>query len=235
MKKLIYCLFLVLTFNLDAQEVRYSVITGPSLSWMSANFNKINGSGVKLAIKAHVQAEYWITERYALTGGIGFSLSQGGSLEYLEGGNFWKSAKLSDISYHSLPDNSVLGYSMNYLEFPFGFKLRTREFGKYRFYIQAPELAISLRTKARGSIEATGLEFTEDEDIRDVISFLSIFYGFGIGTEYTVSPDITLIGGLRFFQSLTDLTDDSGSYNSGVKEDSKGILSSLDFRVGVIF
>ena len=237
MKNLVYSLFIFLPFLANSQEIRYNVIIGPSFSWITANNNKISSSGSNLAFKVHVQGEYWLAERYAITGGIGFSLGQGGSMEYLKGGDIWKDVKFSDTiaAYHNLPPNATLSYSMNFLEFLIGLKLRTNQFGKFRFYVQAPEISINLRTKARGDIDATGLVGTEDEDIRPMINFFSLFYGFGLGTEYSASPDITLTGGLRFFQSFTDLTNDNGRYTDGTKEESKGILSSIDFRFGVIF
>lgn len=235
MKNLIYCLFIVFPFIVQSQEIRYNVLIGPSISWMSANNNKISSSGSKLAFKAHVQGEYWFTDRYAITGGLGFSLSQGGGLDYQKGGNIWPEAELSDTIYYNLAKNSVLGYSLNFLEIAFGLKLRTNEFGKFRYYVQAPEFSINLLTKARGTIDAPPYPSTEDEDIRPMIHFFSLFYGFGIGTEYRVSKDLTLTGGLRYFQSFTDLTVDSGRYSDGTKEQSKGILSSIDIRFGVIF
>jgi hypothetical protein len=235
MKNLIYIFLLALPHYLMGQNIRYNIITGPSLSWMSANFNKIHSGGAKLAFKFQAQAEYWITDRYAITGGLGITLGPGGDMEYEKGVDLWKAAKLSDPKYHAIPENANLGYKMNYIDIPFGFKLRTIEIGKYRFFLHAPEFAISIRTKARGTIDASGLEATEDEDIRDVISFLSLFYGIGAGTEFKVSNDVTLNAGLRFFQSFTDLTDDGGRYDDGTKEDSKGILSSLDFRIGISF
>ncbi len=235
MKRLL-CLFVVIIpCLLFSQKIRYNIIAGPSLSWMSANFNKIESGGAKLAFKFQAQAEYWITDRFALTGGLGISLGPGGTLEYEKGGDIWKEARLSDNVYHVLPNNSVMSYRMNYIDIPFGFKLRTIEVGKYRFFLHAPEFAISMRTKARGSIDASGLEATEDEDIRDIISFFTLFYGLGAGAEFKVSHDITLTAGLRFMQSFTDITDDNGRYNDGTKEDSKGILSNLDFRIGISF
>lgn len=235
MKNFIYSIFLMIPCLVHSQNISYNVIIGPSISWISANNNKINSEGSKIAFKAHVQGEYWITDRYAITGGLGFSLTQGGGMEYLKGGDIWSSAELSDTAYHNLPKNTSLHYSMNFIEIPFGFKLRTNEFGAFRFFVHAPEFSINLRTKARGDIDAPGLPSSEDEDIRDMIHFFSLFYGFGLGTEYRITPDVTLTAGLRYFQSFTDLTDDSGFYSDGDKEDSKGILSSLDIRVGVIF
>jgi hypothetical protein len=235
MKNLLYCLIISFPLLIHSQKVSYNVLIGPSFSWMSANNNKINSVGTKLAFKAHVQGEYWFTDRYAITGGLGFSLSQGGTMEYTKGGDLWKEAELSDTAYHRLPPNANLNYSLNFLEIVFGLKLRTNEFGKFRFFVHAPEFSINLRTKARGDIQASGLPDTEDEDIRPMIHFFSLFYGFGIGTEYRVSNDVTLTGGLRYFQSFTDLTVDSGTYTTGGKEESKGILSSIDIRVGVVF
>jgi opacity protein-like surface antigen len=234
MKNLIYFLLLTFTGLSHAQSIRYHVILGPSLSWMSTNNNKINSNGSQVAFKTHVQAEYWFTDKYAVTGGIGFSLGQGGQMEYLKGGDIWKDGELSDTIFHNLPANANLGYNINLLEFIFGLKLRTNEFGKYRFYVQAPEFGINLRTKARGSIDAPSIS-AEDEDIRDMIRFFSLSYGFGLGLEYNISQDLTLTGGIRYFQTFTDLTSDNGRYSDGTKEDSKGILSSIDFRIGVIF
>lgn len=220
---------------LMSQEIKFSVLTGPGISWISSNDNQISSSGIKISYKAHVQAEYWFNDRYAATGGIGLSLGQGGHLEFIKGGDLWKEAELSDTKYKNLPDNAILGYRMNYIDIPFGFKLRTNEFGKFRFYVHAPEFCISLRTRARGTIEAPPLPDTEGEDIRKMVSFFGLFYGIGLGGEMRISADVSLVGGLRFYQSFTDITDDSGRYSDGTREDSKGILSSLDFRFGVIF
>lgn len=235
MKSWFACLSVFLTILVNAQEIRYNVLIGPSISWMSANNNRIESSGSKLAFKAHVQGEYWFTDRYALTGGLGFSLSQGGGLEYFKAGDIWSEVDLSDTIYHNLPANSVLSYRLNFIEILFGLKLRTNEFGRFRFFVHAPEFSINMNTKARGDIDAAHLPFTEDEDIRPMIHFFSLFYGFGIGGEYRIAPDVTLTGGLRYFQSFTDLTDDAGRYLDGSNEESKGILSSLDIRVGVVF
>ncbi len=229
---LICCILSGIVFG---QEIKFSVLTGPGISWIASNDNQIASSGIKLAYKAHVQAEYWFNDRYAFTGGIGLSLGQGGHLEFNQGGDLWKEAELSDTKYKNLPDHATLGYRMNYIDLPFGFKLRTNEFGRFRFYVHAPEFAICLRTRARGTIEAPPLPDTEGEDIRKMVSFFGLFYGIGLGGEMRISSDVSLVGGLRFYQSFTDLTDDSGRYTDGSREDSKGILSSLDIRFGVIF
>ncbi len=221
--------------QIDAQELKFCILTGPSISWMDANKNVIKSGSGRLGYTIHIQAEYWLTDRYALTAGMGFFLGQGGSLNYLKGGDILKNAELSDTIYHHIPAGSDITYRMNYLDFPFGFKVRTGEYRRVRLYMQIPEFSLSFRTKARGNIEAPPLPYTKDEDFRGLVSFINLYYGISLGLETKLNKDISLNGGVRFYQSITDVTDDSGVYTDGIKENSKGILSNLNFRVGIIF
>ncbi len=228
-------IFCLSTSAMFSQEYRVSIITGPNFSWMSADDNQILTEGSKLGYKIHVNGEYGFNERYALTGGLGISLAQGGSLRYVNGGNLWSEASLSSPVYDSLPNGVLLGYSTNYVEIPFGFKIRTNAFGRIKFYFNAPEFSIGFRTRARGAIEGPGIPSTKDENINRQILFLNFSYGIGLGTELEISEDLALIAGGRFFQSITDVTDDSGRFFNGKKENSKGVLSSVDIRIGVLF
>lgn len=221
--------------SLQAQDIHVNIMTGLSYSWISSNKNIIENSGSLFAYKAHIQCEYWLNDRYALTAGIGFSLTQGGALDYKKGGDLLKDSELSHPDYHNLPAGTRIDYKINYLDFPFGLKLRTGPFKGFRFYVQAPEFSLAFRTKARAKITAEGLAYTEDEDIRGSIAGMSMFYGINLGFEKKFTDDMSLLAGIRFNQSFTDITDDSGVYADGSHENSKGILSSLDFRIGITF
>lgn len=235
MKQLLFMTFCVIGIAGRAQNIQLNVMTGPSITWMRANKNIIESSGNKISYKAHLVVEYWLTERYALTGGIGFSLFNGGALEYKKGGDLLKEVELSDSIYHHLAPQSRIDYKINFLDFPVGLKIRTGEYRGYRLFLHAPEIIFGIRTKARGKITSLGLPYTEDEDIRDAISFLNLFYGIQIGLEKNLSEDLSLLFGVRFIQSFSDITKDSGTYDDGTKENSKGILTGLDFRVGITF
>ncbi|MDQ3141852.1 MAG: PorT family protein [Bacteroidota bacterium] len=230
---LIFC-FPMFLIGQDLDELKVSVLTGPSICWFSTNDNKIFPDGAKLGYKAHVEGEYMFNSKFSITLGMGLSLGQGGTLRYAQGGHLWSDSELNIPNPDSLPNNVSLSYNINYLDFPIGFKLRTQDFGKFRFYFHAPEFQISLRTKARGKIEGIGVS-SEDERINEQINFINISYSLGAGTEYQYSEGLTLIGGLRFVQNITDITDDSGIYFDGSRENSKGILSAVDLRIGVLF
>jgi opacity protein-like surface antigen len=238
MKKLLYSFLFVLPLIINAQvdKLKVSIMNGPTFGWMTSNDSKILTSGTKLGYKLHVEAEYLLSERYSFTGGIGLSLNQGGKLEYLQGGNLW-SESLSDLSIikgDSMPNGVILGYGINYVDFPVGFKLRTNEFGKFKFYAHLPEFMLGFKTKAKGSIKGAGIN-TEKENISKQATFLSLGWGIGAGAEYKISDDVSIIAGLRFTQSIIDVTDDDGRYFDGSKENSKGTINSLDLRIGVAF
>ena len=133
-----------------------------------------------------------------------------------------------------MPAGVVLGYGVNYFDFPFGFKLRTNEFGIFKFYAHLPEFVIGFKTKAKGSIDGAGVSSTK-EKINKQVTFLTFGWAVGAGVEYKLSDEVALIGGLRFMQSIIDVTDDSGRFLDGKKENSKGTINSMDIRIGVSF
>lgn len=235
MKSCLFFLLLGACNCLPAQSFQLNVMTGPSITWMRANKNIIQGSESMFSYKAHLTGEYWMTDRYALTGGLGFSLFSGGTLEFEKGGDLLKEAELSDSVYHHLAPHTQIHYKMNFLDIPVGLKIRTGEFHGYRLFLQAPEIIFGIRTKARAKIASAGLPYTEDEDIRNSISFLTLFYGIHVGMEKNISDDLALLMGIRFVQSFTDMTSDEGRYDDGSHENSKGILTGLDFRIGISF
>lgn len=238
MKKLIYFfLFFIPTISFcQFENLKVNIINGPNFGWMKANDSKVTTEGTKVGYKLHVEAERKLNDRFSITGGIGLALGQGGKLGYQKGGNLWSEStgKLNISRPDSLPDGVALGYGVNYVDFPIGFKMRTNDFGKFRFYAQLPEFSLGIKTGAKGSIEGSGVNSSK-ENINSQVTFINFFWGLGAGIEYKISDDIALIGGLRFYQSLIDVTDDSGRYRDNSKENSKGTINSLDVRIGVSF
>ena len=234
-KVVIYLLFLLpLAASAQFENLKVSFILGPNLSWMGSNDSKVTSDGANLGFKMHVLGEYLLNDRYSFTGGLGLSFLQGGKLSFAQGGNLWSEAELGIPKKVSLSNGVVLGYRVNYAEIPFGFKMRTDPFGKWRFYANVPEFSIGLKSRARGSIDKN-INNSTKENISKEIAFLNISWAAGIGTEYSLSDNLAIIAGIRYFQSITDITDDSGRYFDGSKEDSKGTIYNIDFRIGVLF
>ena len=137
MKKiaLLLGLFYCLTFSLSAQEsFRFGVQVSPSFSWLASNDNQINGNGTNLGLRLGFNGEYYFTERYAFIAGLGFAFNQGGTLQHNEGGNFWTKSELSNPDFNALPNGVNLKYNLQYVEIPFGLRMRTNEFGYCLLY-----------------------------------------------------------------------------------------------------
>ena len=239
MKKIVaIAAFLSLSLSIMAQDdLRFGFQLSPSFSWMNTNTSKINPSGTNLGLKLGMTGEYYFRENYAFTSGIGFYFNNGGTLLHDFGGSYWPNSDLPS-SLDSLPNNVKLKYSIQYLEIPAGLKLRTREFGYLRYFME-PAITIGLKTQARGTIEGTGVKSDEKYNIRREVNSLNLAWGITAGVEYSISDNTSLVGGLGFQVGFTDATDDKGQVfdpeRGTVREKSKGTNNSITIRLGILF
>ncbi|MCC6815894.1 MAG: PorT family protein [Saprospiraceae bacterium] len=236
MKKFLL-LFGFVPFFLIAQADKFKVglTASTGLSWMNSEAKEITTEENNISFKLLATAEYQLSEKFSITGGVGLSNRQGGELQYGKGGNLWSesASKLSIPRPDSLPDGVLLRYKANYLDFPIGFKVQTPPVGKIKFFIH-PDLGLGIRLNAKGDISGANVLSTK-ENIKSQIFFLAFNWGLNIGSEYALTDEIGLLFGLRYQQSLSDVTDDSGRYYDNTKVNYKDKISNLDLKVGVIF
>lgn len=246
MKKiaLLATFFVLCLASLSAQEkpFRFGFQASPSFSWMRTTDKLIEGAGTNLGLKVGMMGEYYFQGNYAFVSGLGFGLSQGGTLQNgYSSGIFWNQSELSETTkFDTLPLNAKLHYRINYIEIPFGLKMKggTNEDAKLKYYAEIPVFTLGFVTKAIGDIRGTNSQNTEDENIRDDVNGLSLSWGLGGGIEYEVATNTTLVGGLGYQQQFTDLTADKGyvlKNNTYAGEKSKGTMGMITLRLGVIF
>ncbi len=244
MKKLLTAaVVLCCLLQVQAQDIRFGFQLSPTIGWMSTNENLINSNGANLGLKLGMTGDFYFRENYAISSGIGFYFNSGGTLFYEE--NFdtvgiWSEVDIpgSDGVYNG---GTNFKYSIQLVEIPLGLKLRTREFGYIRYFLQ-PEVTFGFRTQARGSIEnVTGIDAEEKYDIKSAVNLLNLSWGIGGGVEYNISESTSLVGGLAFQAGFADMTKDNRTVLSrgdrmGTSEDnSRGKLYGLIIRLGVIF
>ncbi len=243
MKKIVatFAFLSLLLVTSNAQEgFRFGFEASPSISWIRTDDNTVNGNGVNGGMRLAVNGEKYFAENYALTFGLGFAFNQGGTLNHELGGDLWPTSELSDEIYRTLPNNVDLKYGIQYVELPFGFKMRTNEFGYLRAYAELPRFILGIRTQSRGTIEADGTDFdTEKENIKKVVHPLSLSWGLGAGAEYTINENTSIVAGLYFQNGITDISKNDGNQlldnGDTRKEDSKAKIGSITLRIGVIF
>ncbi|MEO1513697.1 MAG: outer membrane beta-barrel protein [Bacteroidota bacterium] len=249
MKKIVFlAAFLTLALvkgQAQDQDFRFGFQVSPTFSWMKTDETKINGNGTNLGLRLGVLGEKYFRENYALLFGIGFAFNQGGTLKHDFGGNLWPNSDLSDAILNTrddaLPNGVNLKYGLQFIELPFALKMRTNEFGHMRAFFEIPRFTIGINTQARGAIEGLGID-VEKEKIEKDVNFLNLSWGIGGGVEYQLGDGTALVGGLFFQQGFLDLTKDKNTVRFDTNErttlgqdDSKGTISSITLRIGLMF
>lgn len=239
----------VLAANAQEEPLRFGFQLSPTFSWMSTNTNKVNSSGTNLGLKMAMIGEYYFTENYALTSGIGFAFNQGGTLQYELPGCYWRNSNLDlspdlrseTFNCDSLPSGVKLKYELQYLEIPIGLKMRTREFGYTRFYLE-PALTLGINTQATGDVKGRGIgNEVEKVDISGDVNAFNLAWGVGAGIEYSISENTSLVGGLAFQIGVADASDDGAlvfddrAENGTRLDNSNAKNNNIVIRLAVMF
>ncbi|MDX1667146.1 MAG: porin family protein [Saprospiraceae bacterium] len=224
------------------ETIRFGFQLSPTVSWMSTNTNKVTSNGSNFGTKLGMIGEFYFRESYAFTTGIGFGFNMGGALQHEFGGAYWTRSDLPS-NLDTLPDGVNLEYSIQYVEIPLGLKMRTREFGYLRYYLE-PAVTIGFQSKASGDIKGRGVgNDAEGFNIDQEVNGLNLSWGLGGGLEYALSESTTIVGGLAFQTGFTDATDDNGTTfdpsrgwpDRNPEERTKGKVNAITLRAAIIF
>ena len=218
-----------------SENVRFGFKLSPHVSWMATDVKPISSGATLAGITVGTIGEWYLSENYVLTTGVGITFNQGGTLNHTQGGRLLPEAELSDPIYDSLPGMSDLRYKVRWLEIPFGFRMRTSEFGKWRLTFEAPIISFGIRMRARGDINAPGLPETDDENINPEINLFNMSYGLSAGGEYSLSEHISLLVAIEYRQGFLDITKDHGVQSDGGFEDSRGTSGFVALKTAVLF
>lgn len=248
MKKIasVFCFLLVLSVSGSAQSTpgfRFGFQASPTWSWMRTTDKKLEGVLSNWGLKLGALGEYYFAPNYAFIGGLGFGFNQGGTIQNgYEMASLWDDSDLSEEKYKVVDKEAKLHYRLNYVEIPFGLKMRggSNEDARMKFYAEVPVFTIGFVSRAQGDIRGSNQDKnTEDEDIRDDVKGLSLSWGLGGGIEYEIASSTTLVAGISYQQQFTDVTGKGMiQKNVGdpfVEEKSKGTIGLIALKLAVFF
>jgi len=221
--------------------LKFGFQVSPTIGWLSDNNRNIEGSGSNLGLSLGLMAEYFFQENYAFTFGAGFAFNQGGDLQHRLPGRYWPETDRFP-SPDTLAANTELKYNIQYVEIPFGLKMRTRQYGYIRYFLQ-PNVLIGFKTQTKGKLEGpnSGGEI-EDLDIRREVNLLNMGIGIGGGLEFEISEDTHLVGGFNLLFGIVDISKDQSDNvfdperpGVALSDDSKTKLNRFTIRIGILF
>ncbi len=251
MKKIVsIVIFLTLGLQLSFAQVegdkRFGFQLSPSFNWMTTNNNQINPSGTSIGLKLGMLAEFYFSDNYAVTSGIGFAFNSGGTILHEQAGRYWVQSDVPDEAFNDVMAQTFgpetkLKYSLQYVEIPIGLKLKTGEIAEKEFsYFLQPELTMGIRTQAQGTIDGAG-DDGEDINIREEVELLNFSWGLGAAVEYGLNDQTSVIAGINTQFGFADVTDDEDTVfednnaANAVTEDAKVVTRAIIIKLGIMF
>jgi hypothetical protein len=216
MKKILPLLLSILPLSIFSQNIRFSVIGEPQISWMVPGKDNISRQGAIMGLNAGLHLDKFFTKNYAFSTGITIS-NLGGKLAYSD-----PLIYQTDKGKDTIPAFSVIKYKIQYISVPIGLKFKTNEIG-YATYFANLGFNPMFRIKAHGS---DNKDILNHDDISEVISLFNLNYFIHIGVEYSLGGSTALVGGLGYSAGFVDVT------NRAID---KININSITFRVGVLF
>ena len=196
----------------DSEGVRFGLKLSPNLAWLRPDVKGVKSDGTRLGYSFGLLSEFPVGQsgNYRFATGA-FLYNQGGSI-------------LLDFEYRTGPGTDPITTTLDreialrYVEIPLTMKLMTSEIGYIRYYGQIGfSAAFNIRAKADGRFPVyfpddpsylQSFETLEDEDFKDDINLFKAGLIIGAGMEYNFAGTTSLLAGITYNNSFTNILKD---------------------------
>ncbi len=243
MKKnlLLIALTALISLGIQAQNsFQLGLQLSPNVSWLKTQSENAESEGSKFGFSYGIIGDFNIAENYAVSTGI-IILSTGGKMSYPD-------ATVLDVggtptTFGGVTDADI---SLKYIEIPLTLKLKTNEIGYMTYYGQFGfSLGVNYDAEADIDFEypgGTGALSQESVDFKDEINLLRAGLVVGLGAEYNLSGNTSILMGLTFNNGFTNIlsedgydADQNGNGTGSRNKDFKAINNIITLNVGVLF
>lgn len=231
----------------EDRKVRFGLHFTPNISWLKSNTTGYEGSGSKLGFSYGLMIEYFLNPNSLLTSGIDL-LYAGGDLKY-------------KTTTSGLPQNFSAdieqSYNLKYIELPIVLKLKTNEIGYFSYYGQFG-LKVGFNYKANSDNNYSYKDplypinqsySTSVKDAKADINFINMCLVVGVGVEYNISGNTSLVVGVTFnngfinqletkihqLDALGNATIDTNNEPIYTDKDASANLNYVALTIGVFF
>lgn len=210
----------------EDRSVRIGFKFSPNFCWSKFNVGNFSNNGSSLGISYGVMADFHFKPEYALSTELLISTIN-------------TKIQSNDTLYNTAQTNSPVPYSspsfkynLQYLQIPIMLKLKTREIGNFKYWGQfgiSPGFLIGSKvsTKTNPTLYSTGtqshqpnadandkFDFAGDNGkgvFKDNVTAIRLPLAIGLGIEYNISGNTSLVAGLRLDNAFTDYLKDDGA------------------------
>lgn len=212
----------------EEKPFRFGLHASPSITWLKPDLQEYDNEGTRLGFSYGMLAEFSISNNYSLSTGIDISYF-GGKLKYED-----------ELEEYNLPDpNNEIGeitstYNLQYLQIPLMIKMSTNEIGYFTYFANIG-LGTSIRLGA--SVEdkhsTNGGENTHTIDnLNDDIALLKESLIIGVGSEYALGNNITIVGSVNFNNGFTTTIKRD---NFQLEKQGNAIANYVELKLGLLF
>lgn len=237
---LVFTFTTIISSSFAQADFQLGLSLSPNFSWFKAQSTSVESDGLKFGFNYGIIGDFNIAENYSLSTGIMLA-SLGGELEY---------ADIQDISSTTTP--SLIGgrttsdITLKYIEIPLTLKLKTNEIGYLTYYGQFG-LGLGINYDATADTDfnypgSNGAQSQEEVDFADEVNILRASLIVGLGAEYNLTGNTSLVFGFTFNNGFTNVLtedaydeDNNGNGIGNRSEDFKAINNYLLLNIGVLF
>ena len=211
----------------DYQKIRLGIICSPLVSWGSSDASAIDPQGSKLGINIGLMVDKYFARNYAFASGLSIH-TMGASVVYNNGINTFVA---KDNTYTGVKQGTTVKYSLQYIDVPFGLKMRTPQIGYVTIWAQLgfnAMININASADAKSTCDSGSFDLN-GTNVPDMVNTFYMGYHIFLGAEYKIIGNTAITAGIGYLNGFTDVTVDRGNTNE------KLTLNNVELRLGLIF
>ena len=184
------------------KPIRLGLKASPNIGWISPETPNYSSDGLRVGLSYGLIADFAIAANYYV--GSGIQISHHGGEVSIPGENY--NYEDSDNSNDEIVRVDRL-YQLQYLDIPLTLKLLTNEIGYITYFGQfGVGLGANLSAKGEDILITETTEHTiSDPDIKSDISFIRASLIIGLGLEYSLAENASILFGVEYNNGFTNL------------------------------
>ncbi|AEV33797.1 hypothetical protein Oweho_2837 [Owenweeksia hongkongensis DSM 17368] len=225
-------LLVITSFGLKAQEttpvaattpLRFGLHASPNISYIQSNDPDAESSS-KVKFAFGLMVEYNFAPNYSFSTGVDY---------IFRGGELTLPVEVSENP--SVFINRTGTYQAGMVQIPLYLKMRTKEFGYMRYFAEfGGRLGFPVDQLTEFEDSSPGFEVQGDALEKNYINPIDVMFSIGLGGEYNLGGNTSLVAGLYYNRSLADNVKTSGG-TLGTEKKYGYRFDYINLKVGILF